>query len=355
MNASGSDSAWPRAHGDPVAQAVMRQSPEDFSVEELDAFAPSGQGEHLLLSVQKTGMNTMAAARVIADWAGVAESAIGYAGLKDRHAIATQRFSVWLPKRIAPPIERLQTPQLRVLQADWHARKLPRGALAGNRFTISLRSVQGEPERIEARLRTIAQCGVPNYFGEQRFGRDGGNVDKALAMFSGRRVKREERGLLLSAARSQLFNLALAARVHESNWNTAIEGDVFMLEGSRSVFGPEPLDALLIQRVAQCDIHPAGPLWGRGELRTQQRARQIEQAALDDAVSMRLRLGLEHAGLAQERRALRLSVTGLQWHWLPEQTLRLSFELPPGCYATAVLAELGEMQTLAPGSDSSRD
>ena len=160
-----------RAHGAPALAARIRSLAEDFFVEELPGFEASGTGEHLLLSVEKRGMNTTFAARTIAQWAGVDESAVGYAGMKDRHAVTRQRFSVWLPKRVAPDLAALDTDALCVLDHAWHARKLPRGALAGNRFVLVLRDVQGTRADIEARLAAIAARGVPNYFGEQRFGR----------------------------------------------------------------------------------------------------------------------------------------------------------------------------------------
>lgn len=336
-----SETGQAHAFGEAVLSARIRSVPEDFVVEEIDAFEASGAGEHLLLTVEKRGMNTAFAAKRIAAWAGVAESAIGYAGLKDRHALTRQRFSVWIPKKIAPDTTALQSEELRVLDAQWHARKLPRGALAGNRFELTLREVQGEVVAIEARLRTIGERGVPNYFGEQRFGRGGDNVSKALSMFAGRRVQREERGYLLSAARSELFNRVLAVRVREDCWDRGLDGEVWMLDGSRSVFGPEPWNDALAERLARFDIHPSGPLWGRGELRTQVDARALELAALDDEHLRALCEGLEHAGLNQERRALRLRPDGLDFAWIEPDVLRLRFALPAGCYATTVLAELG--------------
>ncbi|KTF39483.1 pseudouridine synthase, partial [Xanthomonas translucens pv. translucens] len=183
-------SELPRAFGAAPLQARMRSVAEDFQVDEMPAFEPSGEGEHLLLTVRKRGMNTAFAARRLAQWAGVAEMAIGYAGMKDRHALTTQRFSVHLPKRVAPPLEALHSEDLQVVQSHWHNRKLPRGALAGNGFVLVLRQVRGERAAIEARLAQIAARGIPNWFGEQRFGRDGGNVGNALAMFGGRRVRR---------------------------------------------------------------------------------------------------------------------------------------------------------------------
>lgn len=333
----------PRALGEAVLRARIRESAEDFRVEELDAFAPTGAGEHLLLTIEKRGMNTGFVARRLAEWAGVGESAVGYAGMKDRHAVTRQRFSVQLPGREAPDVASLETDDLRVLAQARHARKLPRGALAGNRFELLLRGVEGDADAIEARLGAMAARGVPNYFGQQRFGHGGGNVGEALAMFAGRRVRREQRGLLLSAARSELFNRVLAARVRAAHWDRPLEGEAWILDGNRSVFGPEPFDDALAARLAAFDIHPSGPLWGRGELRSQDAARAIEQAVLDGDDAAALARGLEQAGLRQERRALRLRPDGLAWDRPEPGALRLSFALPAGGYATAVLAELGDV------------
>lgn len=332
-----------RAHGAPVLSARIRSSQEDFFVEEQPGFEASGAGEHLLLTVEKRGMNTAFAAKTIAQWAGVDESAIGYAGMKDRHAVTRQRFSVWLPKKVAPDIAALQSDALRVLEHAWHARKLPRGALAGNRFVLVLRDVAGERGAIEARLAAIAVNGVPNYFGEQRFGRGGGNVQQAVAMFAGRRVKREERTMLLSAARSELFNRVLAARVEAGNWDAALDGEVWMLDGSRSVFGPEAMSPDLQARLEAFDVHPTGPLWGEGALRSSDAVRELELAAVQGDTASRLRTGLERAGLKQERRALRLRPTEMTWDWRQDDALELRFALPPGCYATTVLRELGDI------------
>jgi len=348
---SGADPTADGAFGAPVLSARMRVSPEDFRVEELDAFEASGDGEHLLLTIEKRGMNTGFVARELARWAGVAEHALGFAGQKDRHAVTTQRFSVQLPGREAPDPALLERDGLRVLAQARHRRKLSRGALAGNRFVLVLRGVEGERDRIEARLLQIAARGVPNAFGGQRFGHGGGNVGKALAMFAqgprGKRVGREQRSMLLSAARSALFNRVLDARVADGSWERGVDGEVWMLAGSRSVFGPEPWSEVLAQRLAGFDIHPSGPLWGRGTLRSEGECRVLELGALEDAESLALRDGLERAGLEQERRALRVLPEGLGWDWPDASSLRLAFSLPPGSYATAVLAQLGALEDAA--------
>ena len=335
--------ALPHAFGPPLLAANIRTTPEDFFVEEIPSFEPTGEGEHFLLTLEKRGLNTAAVAKQLAGWAGLPEMAIGYAGMKDRHAVTRQRFSVHLPRRVAPDVSTLESEQLHVIEHAWHNRKLPRGALAGNRFVLVLREVQGEREAIDARLAQIAARGLPNWFGDQRFGREGGNVAAALSMFEGRRVRRDQRSILLSAARSALFNQVLAARVQDGSWDAALEGEVWVLSGSRSVFGPEPWSEVLVERLAAFDIHPSGPLWGAGELRSAGDCAARELSALCDTQAIALRAGLEKAELKQERRALRLLAEGLQWEWLDDATLRLAFSLPPGSYATALLQELGRV------------
>ena len=328
----------PRAYGEAVLSARIRDRPEDFKVDELSSFEPSGSGEHLLLTVRKRGMTTAFAARTLAAWAGINDMGIGYAGLKDRQAVTMQRFSVHLPKRVAPDLATLESGDMQVVDHAWHNRKLSRGALAGNRFTLVLRDVAGARDAIEDRLVRIGAGGVPNYFGEQRFGRDGDNVEAARAMFTGQRVRREQRSIYLSAARSELFNAALAQRVLRADWNHGLAGEVWMLDGTHSVFGPEPLSVQHAERSAAMDIHPTGPMWGLGALRSSEDCMKLEMDAV--AAHADLRAGLEQAGLKQERRSLRVRVAGLHWQWLDSAMLEISFTLAPGSYATEVLAEL---------------
>jgi tRNA pseudouridine13 synthase len=208
---------------------------------------------------------------------------------------------------------------------------------------LHLRDVVGDAEAIDARLAAIAAQGVPNYFGEQRFGRDGGNLAAARAMFAGRRVPRDKRSILLSAARSEIFNAVLAQRVARGDWARGLSGEVWMLDGSHSVFGPVPMDATLEQRCTALDIHPTGPLWGAGELRSAEAVRALEAEAAQ--ASADLAAGLEQAGLRQERRALRLPVANLAWARPAPDVLQLEFFLPAGTYATTVLHALGEIDS----------
>jgi len=331
-------SALPRAHGAAVLSARMRSSPEDFIVTEIDAFAATGSGEHLLLTVEKRGMNTAFAASRIAQWAGVPEMGIGYAGLKDRHAVTRQSFSVQLPGRADPDWSALAIPGVRVLAASRHDRKLKRGSHRGNRFRIRVRDVDGDRERVESRIAMIRERGVPNYFGEQRFGREAGNVDLAREMFKGRRVRRTEAGLALSAARSLVFNAVLAQRVDDGSWDCGLDGEVWMLAGTHSIFGPEPWTIDLARRLAAFDIDPTGPLVGEGELRTIARARDVEERAI--APYRDLVDGLAATGMSQQRRALRLRVEGLLHEWEADGSLVVEFRLAAGSFATVVLREL---------------
>ena len=335
-------SRLPRAFGESVLTARFRSTAEDFFVEEMASFQPTGEGEHLLLTVEKRGMNTAFAARKLAAWAGIAEMGIGYAGMKDRHAVTSQRFSVHFPKRVSPDIGLLEAEDFRVLGHSWHNRKLSRGALAGNRFVLVLREVCGLRASIDERLESIREHGIPNYFGEQRFGREGDNVEAARRMFAGERVRREQRSIYLSAARSEMFNAVLGRRIELGNWSAGAEGEVWMLDGTQSVFGPEEFTEELRERALRQDIHPTGPMWGTGELRTRGLVREIEEAVLEPFGE--LRAGLEKADLRQERRSLRVRVNELEWHWPADDVLQLGFKLAPGSYATEVLAELGDVR-----------
>jgi len=327
----------PYAHGGPPIAAQMRREPADFHVDEILGFEPSGSGEHAFLDIEKTGANTEWVARQLARELGLAPVAVGFSGLKDRHAITRQAFTVHLGTKPEPDWNALAIPGVRVLNATRHARKLKRGAHRGNRFVIVLRDVRGERDRVESVLAAIRAHGVPNYFGEQRFGRDDGNLALARQLFSGTRLPREKHGIALSAARSELFNTVLARRVTEHNWDRALDGEVFMLAGTHSVFGPETLTDELAQRLAAFDIHPTGPMWGRGELRSSDAVRAIEEAAID--AQRDLAQGLEKAGLEQQRRSLRLVARDLDAGWNGDD-LTLSFALESGAFATVVVREL---------------
>ena len=336
----------PYAFGGPVLSARLRVLPEDFKVDERIGFVASGSGEHWLLRVEKRGANTAWAAARLARFAGVAEREVGFAGRKDRHALTRQYFSLPARPGVALDWSGFEDPELCVLEASRHARKLQRGALLGNRFELLLREVSGDHAAAEQRLARIIADGVPNYFGEQRFGHASGNVAKARALFAGRRFGRDQRSLLISAARSQLFNAVLAARVAAGTWQQALAGDVFQLDRRSAIFGPEPVDDALLARVARGEIHPTGPLWGSGELRSQDETAALERAIVESEPE--LTAGLASCGLCQERRALRLRAEDLSWRWPTADTLSIEFSLPAGAYATVVLRELARISHTDP-------
>ncbi|AMK77948.1 MULTISPECIES: tRNA pseudouridine(13) synthase TruD [Methylomonas] len=328
---------WPYACGGPSGTGDIKTEPEDFVVEEILSFEPEGSGEHIFLYIEKIGENTEYVARQLARHAGVRQRDVSYAGLKDRHGRTRQWFSVWLPGKEDPNWNGFETDQLKILQTVRHARKLKRGVLAGNRFTLLIRNWTGDRELAERQLQQIRNQGFPNYFGPQRFGHHGQNINRALAMFTGAKVKREQRSLYLSAARSYLFNLILARRVEQTNWQRAINGDVFKLDGSNSCFAGDSNDVSLSARVEQGDIHPTGIMWGRGGKVATAEAGAIENAVI--AANASIADGLIAFDLEADRRALRVLPQDLDWQWLDNQ-LKLSFSLPAGSYATALLREI---------------
>ena len=338
---------WAYAYGLPTARAWMRKQPEDFVVDEVLGFEPAGEGQHRMLQLRKRNTNTDWLARQLARFAGVEPRDVGYAGLKDRNAVTTQWFSIDLAGRDEPDWQAFDTDEYQILSVAPHNKKLRRGILQGNRFEITLREVEGGKAELETRLQAIAGGGVPNYFGEQRFGHGGDNILQAWKMLNREiRVKdRNRKGIYLSAARSLLFNAVLSRRVEEGSWNRILPGEAAMLAGSQSFFQVEVVDEALQQRLQDWDIHPSGPMWGRGRTPVGGQAAELEQAVLDGLAEWLS--PLEHAGLKQERRALRLRVEDLQWQWLDSDTLRLGFQLPSGSYATSVLRELLETQSPA--------
>lgn len=330
-------------HASPPISAVIRRIPEDFWVDEIPVTEPDGEGEHLWVFVEKRRENTAELANRLARAAGIRKSAVGYAGRKDRHALTRQWFSLHMPGLPDPSAEQLAQAGLNVLRHARHTRKLRIGALRGNRFSLRLREVEGDRNALDQRLQAIAERGAPNYFGEQRFGRAGGNLAGALAMFEGRsRPDRERRGLYLSAARSALFNAILAERVQACCWDRLLPGEAVQLDGSGSFFLADADDEALSQRLGAWDIHPSGALWGTGEPPSQGRAGELERAVAGRFPE--LAAGLAAAGLKQERRPLRVRPTDLTWRWedAVQRELILEFTLPAGVFATAVLREIAD-------------
>lgn len=334
--------APPRAFGSSLGRGRLRVEPEDFAVEEDLGFEPSGDGAHVLLKVRKRNANTEWVARELARALGCRPGDVGFAGLKDRRAVAVQWFSVPKPRgnaqRPAPALADLAAVRgegFEVLEAHSHAKKLPRGALAGNRFTLRVREAQLDDAKLAERIEAIRRDGLPNYFGPQRFGRDGANLRKIDP--DPNAIHPRERTYVFSAARSLVFNAALAARVADGSWCALEPGDVANLDSRGSVFAVDALDEALRDRVARLDLHPTGPLWGRGELLSRGRIQSLEQAIAEGfAEPCALVIA---AGMRQERRSLRLAVRDLDWHREGGDVV-LRFWLTKGSFATTVLREV---------------
>ncbi|WP_300314334.1 tRNA pseudouridine(13) synthase TruD [uncultured Psychrobacter sp.] len=361
----------------PIKQALYKAKPEDFVVNERLEVDFTGEGEHLWLHIKKSGINTAYLAKLLSEWADIPLRDVGYSGLKDRQALTTQWFSLRLPKKQKPdsdfaPVDIKEHETVKIIAEHWHNKKLNRGTHNANQFVITLRDIEfakdqtlGDKSSVEQHLQTISKTGVPNYFGPQRFGFGGNNIREALNLFA-RPLKstssakkknkrksavREQNSMELSAARSLIFNQILAARVQDGSWNTGLNGEVFNLNGSGSIFASEHMDETLQARLASGDIHPTAVMWGAGNDKVAGDAAELENTVVQqDALLAALATGLEQREVKAQRRALRLPVEDLSWRWADEQdgeqTLVLSFTLTTGSFATSVLASVVEHLTV---------
>lgn len=332
----------------PDCKATFKQSPEDFCVEEILGFEPDGEGDHVFLQIQKRNLNTQDIVDTLTRFADVKNVDIGYSGLKDRLALTSQWFSVNLTGKTEPDWLALENECVHCLTISRHKRKLKRGTHQANRFKISLRDLEGDREDIKQRLQRVQTKGVPNYFGEQRFGRNQSNIAQAEKMFRGNiRVKsRHKRGLYLSAIRSMLFNFVLSHRVKLANWDKAVAGELLVLDGTHSYFQCEAGDDSIHARIESGDVHASGPLWGKqnkekGRIDYESPYFELETSILSEYAHWCE--GLERAGLMYDRRSLRLPVSDLTWNFTDKGDLQLGFILPAGGYATTALRELCQL------------
>jgi tRNA pseudouridine13 synthase len=313
---------WSRAHGAPLFRTLLRHRPEDFQVTEELGWEVSNDGEHDYLFIEKIGANTQWVAKQLAQYAEVPVRDIGFAGLKDRHAITRQWFSV--PRWNSPDWSQLNLEGIQIRCLERHRRKLRRGAHQGNAFAIVLRcETDVDVSHITERINQLKTVGVPNYFGEQRFGRNGGNLGLAEQWAGGKRLPRDKRGLAISTIRSFTFNTVLSERVAQSTWNQLQSGDKANLEGSGSFFDVIDIDANLADRCKAMDIHPSCVLVGDGS------SFQPEH----------WQTALTKARVNEGQRSLRIKVTNLTIEVLTSHVV-LNFSLGRGAYATAVLREL---------------
>jgi tRNA pseudouridine13 synthase len=329
---------WPYFLGKPQAVGVIRSRPEDFVVEEIPRFQPEDDGSHLWLWVEKRSANTDWVAKELARAVNCPHRDVGYAGLKDRHAVTRQWFSVPLTDTTRQSLEDVSIEGVVVLESRAHTRKLKRGTLNGNRFKLNIREFSGDADQTAERLQKVGGMGVPNYFGPQRFGHQGQNVEQGYRLLNkGGRLLRNKRSMYLSALRSFLFNQVLAERVRGGVWNTIIDGDLAMLNGTQSIFSCADIDKDIEDRCQCLDIHPTGPMPGENGTRPSGKALELEQAVLQNWQELTAVLSIQR--LRASRRTLRLNPAELEWD-LSGGNLQLAFVLPPGAYATTVLREV---------------
>ena len=324
--------------------ADLKTDNEDFIVDEIMPVQMSGEGEHSWLHITKKSTNTDMIATLLAKHAGVKPVAVSYAGLKDRHAVTTQWFSVHLPGMPDPVWDELESDELKINQVIRHNRKLKRGALSGNRFEIRLRQIKGDQSVWEQRLKEIAENGVPNYFGKQRFGHQMNNLNRALDLIEKnklRRMKPHKRGIYLSAMRSWIFNTIVSQRISDKTFSQAQSGDVMMLADSHACFA-EKMTAEIESRLDNKELHITAAMWGKGSSMVTDSVEVLEQQIADQYIQFAD--SLEKAGMKQERRAMRLLPAKMQWQFDVDKSLVIKFELVKGSYATALLRELADIR-----------
>ncbi len=331
-------------------KGAMRSIADDFQVVEIIKTDFSGDGEHLWLFVQKINSNTDWVAKQLARACGVSPRQVGYAGLKDRHALTSQWFSVQLPvvdDRQA--IQEQLPPEVLILKNHRHHKKLRTGGLKGNQFKLTIRNIEGDRPQLEQNVINIKTHGVPNYFGAQRFGHGMGNVQSAADWFAGqfRPKSRNLKSLLISTARSWIFNQILATRIRQGNWLTPLPGDIFQLDGSHSWFRDDQTEKSAVElqrRLEEQDVHITAALWGDDELQSSGLAAELERRV--GLQYPELLAGMHKHRLQHARRAIRLPVRQLTHQWSGDD-LSLSFELSAGGYATCVVRELLAHQDLS--------
>ena len=320
----------------PKQTALLKAECADFVVKEQLGYDMSGDGEFVAVKVRKTDCNTLFVGEQLAKFAGISARNMSYAGLKDRKAVTEQWFSLQMPGQPTPDFSQFSLEGVEILDVTRHQRKIRIGSLQGNHFEILLRNVK-ETDELKVRLDFLAKNGFPNYFTEQRFGRDGNNLTQALRWANGEiKVKdRHKRSFYLSAARSEIFNLIVSKRMELNLAQQILVGDVLQLNGSHSWFVVDESEDLaqLQQRLAQQDVLLTAPLIG-----------EEEKSAVDFEHEIFAQHQALFALMRQERmkaarRPILMHPQYFQWQFEPNG-LRLQFALPAGSYATALIREL---------------
>jgi len=336
----------------PGIGGLLKQSPDDFVVEELPAYPPGGEGEHLFLWIEKRDLAAEQMHARIARTLGLSRTDVGIAGLKDRRAVTRQFVSV--PARCEALIPALESADLHVISVARHRNKLRTGHLRGNRFEIVVRDVAGDAlSRATGIADVIRERGFPNYYGEQRFGIDDATVALGFDLLAGHKKPRDipparRRFLLrlsLSAVQSRLFNEVLAERLESGRLHGIETGDVMQVAASRGCFVVEDVAAEQV-RFDRRETVVTCPLPGVEMKSAIGATQEREQAALD-------RHGITREMLAEYRRLIPgARRAALIW---PEEleidavadVLRFRFALPSGVYATTLLREFMKSEIVA--------
>jgi len=342
------DFNWPYAHGFSLSSGDIKQVNSDFKVEESLPEVPSGEGEHLWVTIEKDGQNTAWVARQLANWASVGQRAVSYAGLKDRHALTEQTFSVHLPGKSSPAIDSLQIDGVRVVSSARHHRKLKTGQLIGNRFQIRVRNCSVNLDQIRQNWERICQQGVPNYFGPQRFGHGGQNVKKAVDwLVAGAKVPRHNESIYLSSVRSYLFNQLLASRVVDGSWAALIDNDFAQFSEGKAGFYCESPEQNDIDRCNAGQLSPSASLPGLSKdefLSLDQRESKVLQDYSDILEALKVRKVMRHF------RKLRVIPENPSFENVATDPV-FSFFLPAGSFATSVLREMFFFSSTAEAKD----
>ncbi|KIS45578.1 tRNA pseudouridine(13) synthase TruD [Kosakonia radicincitans] len=327
-------------HGKPAGSGILKANPEDFVVVEDLGFEPDGEGEHILVRILKNGCNTRFVADALAKFLKIHAREVSFAGQKDKHAVTEQWLCARVPGNTMPDLSAFELEGCKVLEYARHKRKLRLGALQGNAFTLVLREVSDRAD-VEARLQAISEKGVPNYFGAQRFGIGGSNLQGALrwAQSAAPVRDRNKRSFWLSAARSALFNQIVNERLKKTDFNQVVDGDALQLAGRGSWFvASEEERSELQARVDAKTLMITAALPGSGDWGAQRAALAFEQQAVADAPELQALLVREKVEAA--RRAMLLYPQKLCWNWWDDVTVELRFWLPAGSFATSVVREL---------------
>ncbi len=316
----------------------IRRRPEDFVVVEEPLYPPSGEGGHLFVEVEKCARTTEQIARLLARGCGVSPMDVGYAGRKDRHAVTRQWFS--LPGVDPERALALELEGARVLSAVRHGHKLRTGHLHGNRFELAVYSdTPCDLPALSARAEELVRRGMPNRYGEQRFGRSGDNAEAARKLFAGRIRSRDLRSarFLVSALQAEVFNALLEER--SERHDEVLLGDLARVEVSGGLFWVDDLERDSA-RARDFEISATGPIFGtkvrapRGEV-AKLEAEVLERHGIPGEGELRLPRGIRAQGT---RRPLRVRPRDLELTSLEgADGFRLRCGLPPGAYVTVLV------------------